>query len=134
MKDTIKSHLVEVRNSGIHGYGIFAIEDIAPGELLLIIEGEVISKDEALRRELEEGNVYIFYNGNSFIDTLKTEKIKFINHCCEPNSEVQDRSSSSLKLVSLRPILKGEEITIDYGFEEIYEQCNCVVCTEKKSS
>lgn len=127
------SHLIEVQNSGIHGNGLFATEDIAQGKLLLIIKGDVIDESEALRRETEDGNVYIFYNGDSFIDTVRTDKIKYINHSCEPNCEVQDRDETSLNLVSIKPIKKGEEITIDYGYEEIYDQCNCDVCTEKKA-
>lgn len=133
MSNIEKSHLIEVRNSGIHGSGLFAVEDIAPGELLFIIKGEVIDGFEADRREVEEQNVYIFYNGDSYIDTVNTDKIKYINHSCEPNCEVQDGDETSLKLVSKKPIQKGDEITIDYGYEEIYELCNCVVCTEKKA-
>ncbi|HEX2868102.1 MAG TPA: SET domain-containing protein [Ignavibacteriales bacterium] len=126
------SHLIEVRNSGIHGNGLFATEDIAPGELVLIVAGEVIDESEALRREAEDGNVYIFYNGDSFIDAAGTDKIKYINHSCLPNCEVQDRDEASLNLVSVKPIKKGEEVTIDYGYDEIYDQCNCDVCTDKK--
>lgn len=132
MKSSDKSNLIEVKSSGIHGYGLFAVENIAPGEMLFIIKGEVIDEDEAIRREEEEENVYIFYNGDTYIDTVKTEKIKYINHSCEPNCEVMDGDEVSLKLVSTRVIEEGEEITIDYGYDEIYEQCNCVVCTEKR--
>lgn len=134
MRSTEKSDLIEVRNSGIHGYGLFAIEDVAPGELMFIIRGEVITEAEAIRREEEEENVYIFYNGDSYIDTVKTDKIKYINHSCEPNCEVQDGDEASLRLVSISPIKKGDEITIDYGYDEIYEQCNCDICTEKKDN
>jgi SET domain-containing protein len=133
LKSSDKSNLIEVKSSGIHGYGLFAVENIAPGEMLFIIKGEVIDEDEAIRREEEEENVYIFYNGDTYIDTVKTEKIKYINHSCEPNCEVMDGDEASLKLVSARAIEEGEEITIDYGYDEIYEQCNCVVCTEKKA-
>lgn len=134
MRNKEKSDLIEVRNSGIHGYGLFASEEIAPQELLFIISGEVIDSREAVRREEEEQNVYIFYNGNSYIDTVRTDKIKYINHSCEPNCEVQDGDEASLKLVSVKSIQKGDEITIDYGYDEIYEQCNCVVCSEKKEN
>lgn len=131
MTETDKSHLLEVRHSVIHGHGIFAVEDIAPEELLFIIRGEVIDEDECGRREEEEGNVYIFYNGDSYIDTAKTDVIKYLNHCCKPNCKVIDRDEESLKLVSAMPIKKGDEITIDYGYEEIYEECKCAVCMEK---
>ncbi|MCU7495816.1 MAG: SET domain-containing protein [Ignavibacteria bacterium] len=134
MKKTEKSHLIEVQNSGIHGNGLFAVENIEPEELLFIIRGEIIDESEALRREVEEQNVYIFYNGDSFIDTIKTDKIKYINHSCEPNCEVMDGDVFSLKLVAIKPIRKGEELTIDYGYEEIYQECNCNVCSKRKSA
>ena len=57
-----------------------------------------------------------------------TKKIKYINHDCNPNCEVLDRDKETLNLVSSREIKKGEEITIDYGYEEIYDDCNCRTC------
>ena len=76
---------VEVRESEIHGKGIFATVDIPAQAHILVIEGEVISERECIRRENEEENVYIFWNELNYIDVANTEKIKYINHNCDSN-------------------------------------------------
>lgn len=120
---------VVVKKSRIHGKGIFASKNIPANELVMVISGEVISGKECERREWEDDNVYIFWNGRTYIDTVNTKKIKYINHDCNPNCEVLARDKESLNLVSVREIKKGEEILMDYGYEEIYENCNCYTCT-----
>lgn len=120
-----------VKDSPIHGKGIFSSVNIPEDSLVMVIRGEVIDGFECERREEEENNVYIFWNGDYYIDTFKTDKIKYINHDCEPNCLVLDRDNESLNLVSLRAIEPGEEITMDYGYEEIYENCSCRTCAAK---
>lgn len=119
---------IEVRDSGIHGNGLFALTDIQADELVMTIQGEVISTEECIRREEEDQNVYIFWNGDNYIDASLTEKIKFINHDCEPNCYVDDYGDT-LALYTAREIKAGDELTIDYGYDEIYDQCNCKVCS-----
>ena len=122
---------VEVKESPVHGKGIFAAGDIPEEKIILVIEGEVIDGNECERREEEENNVYIFWNGDEcYIDTNNSSKIKYINHDCDPNCYVEEKDEKSLYLISLREIKAGEELTIDYGYEEIYETCNCLTCQE----
>ena len=125
--------LIEVRDSKIHGKGIFSTGFIPKGELVMIIRGDVIDEDECMRREDEEDNVYIFWNGDTYIDTNNYGKIRYINHDCEPNCDVIDRDEDTLNLVAAKNILPGEELVIDYGYEEIYEDCSCNTCLEKKA-
>ncbi|MBU1100095.1 MAG: SET domain-containing protein [Bacteroidetes bacterium] len=119
---------IKVKNSLIHGKGMFAKNIIPKNELVLVIRGEVISGEECEKRELEKNNVYIFWNGKTYIDTINTKVIKYINHDCDPNCEVFERDEESLNLVAIKDIMVGEEITMDYGYEEIYENCNCRTC------
>lgn len=119
---------VVIKNSSIHGKGMFALNDIPEEELVMVIRGEVITGKECVRREEKENNVYIFWNGRYYIDTINTDKIKYINHNCDPNCYVDDRDKETLNLISLREIKKGEELTIDYGYEEIYDACSCETC------
>jgi uncharacterized protein len=119
-----------VKPSGIHGLGLFASKDIRKGTTIMVIEGEVISEEECIRREEEENNVYIFWNGDNYIDTSSTGKIKYINHNCDYNCEVEERDEESLYLVAVKNITAGNELTIDYGYEEIYDSCMCNVCSK----
>jgi SET domain-containing protein len=120
-----------VKESGVHGKGIFSLIDIPEDEIIMIIEGEVISEDECVRREEEENNVYIFWNGDNYIDCEKSELIKYLNHLCEPNCYIEEKDNSSLYLITSSAIKAGEEITIDYAYEEIYETCTCPACSSE---
>lgn len=119
-----------VKESLIHGTGLFTSVDIKEGTPVMLIQGEVITEDECVLRE-DKGNVYIFWNEKNYIDTFDTEKIKYINHNCDYNCEVADGSDDYLILVAARDIFSGEELTIDYGYEEIYDYCQCNLCTSK---
>lgn len=119
-----------IRESPINGTGVFTSVDIPEGTTVMIIKGEVISEDECIRREEEENNVYIFWNEYNYIDTKNSEKIKFLNHDCNFNCYVEERDTESLLLVTEKDIKAGEELTIDYGYEDIYEDCGCNKCAE----
>jgi len=129
--DIYLEDLIVVRESPIEGKGIFLTSAVPAHTPLMVIAGEVIDGDECERREIEENNVYIFWNDETYIDTAATSKIKFINHACLSNCYVADHSPETLLLVSSRPIAENEELTIDYGYDEIYELCSCKVCKNK---
>jgi SET domain-containing protein len=122
------SEFVRVQESEIHGRGIFTTADIPCGKNIMVIKGEVISEEECIRREENENNVYIFWNEINYIDVNNTDVIKYINHKCDCNCEVDEGDESSLKLIASRDIKIGEELTIDYGYDEIYEYCQCQYC------
>lgn len=115
---------IAVQPSPIQGNGIFAQKACQQGEIIMVIDGEVIDSDECVRREDEEDNVYIFYlDEHRYLDTAQSGKIRYINHSCEPNCLVVERDAESLYLVAARAIEAGEEITINYDFEEIFVLC-----------
>ena len=138
LKKNYKSGTIEkyiyVKESEIHGNGLFTSKDISEGETIMVITGELISAEECIRRENTENNVYIFWmNDDCYIDTSAADKIKYINHHCNFNCDIIDRDESSLLLVAYRNIKKDEELTIDYGYDEIYEYCNCDKCIYRKA-
>ena len=119
--------LITVKESPVHGKGLFAKIDIPEDKTVMLIEGEIIDENECVRREEEENNVYIFWNGDHYIDSTN-EVIMYINHDCEPNCIVDEIEGNRLGIYAVRPIQAGEEITIDYGYDEIYDGCNCLTC------
>ena len=126
---TFFDNSLHVRESDIHGTGLFTFSDIETNQIILEIDGELIDGNECVRREEEENNVYIFYkNEDEYIDTSKTNKIKFINHNCESNCEIDEDEFGRLFLLAKKSIKSGEELTIDYDYEEIYEECSCRKC------
>lgn len=120
---------LEVKDSPIHGKGIFAAKDFSENETICEFGGEIIDEAECIKRE-NENNVYIFwYDGNNYIDVQNDEIIKYLNHSCSPNCRIeQGEKEFTLKIVACKKIRKGDEITIDYGYPEIYENCSCEYC------
>lgn len=111
---------LQVRRSGVHGKGVFALVDIAEGELLIEYTGEIITWKEALRRHPHDPanpnhTFYFHINEKHVIDGgVNGNSARWINHSCAPNCEpVEDEGR--IFLHALRDIHAGEELSFDYG-------------------
>lgn len=111
---------IQVRRSGVHGKGVFALQPIEPGEKLIEYTGEVISWQEALDRHPHDPSQpdHTFYfqldDGEQVIDALYGgNAARWINHACDPNCEA-DEEQGRVFIKSLRPIAPGEELFYDY--------------------
>jgi SET domain-containing protein len=111
---------IQARKSGIHGRGVFALEDIAAGETLIEYVGEIISWKEALRRHPHDPNdpnhtFYFHIDDGRIIDALYGgNSSRWINHSCDPNCEA-DEVEGRVFIKALRNIKAGEELNYDYG-------------------
>ncbi len=129
-----------VRNSKIHGRGVFASKDIKRGEKIIEYVGKKITKKESekiaketLERSLSNsglGAVYIFNLDRKYdLDgNVPNNPAKYINHSCNPNAESEQDSKDRIWISALRDIKKGEELTYNYGygFEEYEDHpCKC---------
>lgn len=122
------SELVAIRSSPIHGLGGFARTDIPAETAMMKYAGEVISKQESLRRCIA-GNQFIFAldDEHDLDGNVDWNPARFLNHSCEPNCGAVFRDQG-IWIVSLRAIRAGEEITFDYGYDlESYREhpCHC---------
>lgn len=134
-----KKELFEIRNSVIHGQGLYAAQDIEKDTWIIQYVGEHISKEESERRstaliEKTEGSndarVYVFIlNDEVDIDgDVDWNPARLMNHSCEPNVEAQNWQDKEIWFIALRDIKKGEELTFNYGFEaDTWEDhpCRC---------
>jgi SET domain-containing protein len=110
---------VEVRQSHL-GYGIFAIEAVPRGTLLLQFEGEYLTFDEQCQLD-HEGNALQI--GQNLYINPKPPGL-YTNHSCDPNCYI----NSGLWLVAARHIDADEELTIDYSttmLERHWEMHDC---------
>ncbi len=111
---------IQVRRSGVHGKGVFALQDIAKGETLIEYVGEVISWDEAQDRHPHDPQdpnhtFYFHVNEDRVIDALYGgNSSRWINHSCKPNCEA-DEENDRIFIKAIRNISAGEELNYDYG-------------------
>ena len=116
----ISGRRIQTRRSGVHGYGVFAVQDIAEGETLVEYKGEVITWEEALRRHPHDPaqpnhTFYFHVDDERVIDgKVKGNSARWINHSCAPNCEA-DEQDGRVFIKALRNIKAGEELNYDYG-------------------
>jgi SET domain-containing protein len=114
------SRRIQTRRSGVHGKGVFALQDIAEGENIIEYVGEVISWKQALQRHPHDPGdpnhtFYFHIDENTVIDALYGGNTsRWINHACEPNCEA-DEVDGRVHIKALRNIAAGEELSYDYG-------------------
>ena len=114
------SRRLQTRRSGVHGKGVFALMDLAEGEMLLEYAGEVIKWKEALRRHPHDpqnpNHTFYFHIDDKHVIDGKFggNSSRWINHSCQPNCEAEDEEGR-IFIKALRNIKAGEELFFDYG-------------------
>jgi len=111
---------VVVRESPIHGRGVFAARRIEPGEVIIDGCRDVLT-DKAVEALSAEERIFLsVVDGRSI---LMQEPARFVNHSCSPNARGTARCD-----IATRVIEAGEEITVDYVAEQVPGlrlECNC---------
>jgi len=130
---------IQVRRSGIHGKGVFALKPILKGESIIEYLGEVITWKQAQRQPPhnpdEPNHTFLFHlDDRHVIDgTRGGNAARWINHACAPNCEAED-NDGRIFIKALRNIRPGEELNFDYSLmiEERYTaklkkeyECRC---------
>ena len=111
---------IQVRLSGVHGKGVFALRPIAASSRLVEYTGEIIAWSEALRRhprDPKDPNHTFFFtiDGGRVIDAgVGGNAARWFNHSCDPNC-VADQRGERVFVDALRDIHPGEELFFDYG-------------------
>ncbi len=118
---------LEVRQSKIHGAGVFAKEKIEKDSVIGILSGKILKEedlnsiDENLKKYIFPIEDKIYVAPESFYDI---PPIFFMNHSCDPNAGIK----GNIVIIALRDINPDEEITIDYAtlfFNGTRILCNC---------
>lgn len=109
---------IEVRDSGVHGRGVYAVAPIAAGARIIEYTGELITWEEAVERHPHDPSqpdhtFYFHLDGGMIIDGLRGNEARWINHACEPNCEA-DEVDGRVFILALRDLEAGEELFYDY--------------------
>lgn len=116
----VSGRRIQTRRSGVHGKGMFAVQDLAEGETLIEYVGEVISWKEALRRHphdpTDPNHTFYFHVDEKHVIDAKHggNSSRWINHSCAPNCEA-DEQKGRVFIKALRNIPAGDELFYDYG-------------------
>jgi hypothetical protein len=117
------SRKIVVKNSPVHGRGVYAARDLRKGERVVEYKGELIGWKEADRRPPSDPDdphhtfLFSLSDGKHVIDGAVGGNIaRWINHSCRPNCETEeDDEALRVFVVARRDIRAGEELNYDYG-------------------
>jgi hypothetical protein len=110
-----------VRNSKIHGRGVFAKRQIRKGTRVIEYTGPIVSEKEADRIGIQNENGHshtmLFEIGkNKVINGNEGGDARYVNHGCDPNCEaIQD--GDQVFIEAIRTIRAGEELSYDYHLQ-----------------
>lgn len=130
---------MQVRNSDLHGLGVFATQDIKKGTRIIEYIGDHISHAEADRRyeskDDNDNHTFLFsVDRKLVIDAgVNGNDARYFNHSCDPNCE-SVIESRRVFIEAIKDIAAGDEMTYDYqigrertdppNIDEIYA-CKC---------
>ena len=107
-----------VKDSPIHGRGLFAAEPIQKGDVVAVKGGSIFSRQtrDALAGTLGPAEIPVaedLYMGPLHAEERDGSMI-FSNHSCDPNIGVQGQ----IVFVAMRDIAAGEELTHDWAMTD----------------
>jgi hypothetical protein len=114
---------LEVVRSAIHGYGVVARRDFAPGDIIAWVDGVLYGE-----KEIPDDTYALWVDEGWYFDMV--DQTRWINHSCDPNVEVEAELDGNggawARIVACRTIGAGEELTYDYAFPAaLAEACSC---------
>ena len=124
-----RSPKTEIRESAIHGRGLFATGGIIKGEIVAVKGGHIVDRN-TLREKITPvlGAAEIQIGDDLFIAPVSNEErelsMLYSNHSCDPNLGMR----GEITFVAMRDIRAGEELTHDWAMtddDDYSVECKC---------
>ena len=108
---------IEVRESRVHGRGVYARQFIPEGTRIIEYTGQRVSWEAAPNDE-DDPHTFNFGldNGQVINPEIGGNDARWINHSCDPNCEAAEEDDR-IFIDAMRDILPGEELFYDYSLE-----------------
>ena len=128
----LEKNQISTNVSKIHGKGLFlrTAKAIEANTVIALVTGKWKKKDP------KNANRYTIQVRNAYLEPHKP--VRFVNHCCEPNSRFEkwgygDDKKEKLALVSETCLEPNQEITVNYNdFRRFIGTCNCAACRQNE--
>ena len=111
--------LIQVRQSAVHGRGVFAARPIRKGRRIIEYTGRRVAW-KSIPAEVNDARTFLFgiNDGTDVIDPeIGGNEARWINHSCDPNCEAIEDDDSRVFIHALRNIRVGEELSYDYQLQ-----------------
>ncbi len=127
-KDWLDPRL-ELRQSSIHGKGLFASQPFRVVEVVMVFGGTLFSKEDVAAGKANNRTL-MQVDENLWLGDPVDQPLGmayFLNHSCDPNLWI----SGGTKLTARREVAAGEEVTMDYSTHfadpswTMRDTCNC---------
>ena len=108
---------IEVRQSGVHGRGVYATQFISEGTRIIEYTGQRVAW-EAAPDDDNDPHTFNFglENGEVINAEIGGNDARWINHSCDPNCEAIEEDDR-IFIYAMRDIEPGEELFYDYAME-----------------
>ena len=108
---------INVRESAVHGRGVYATHFIRKGTRIIEYTGQRVSWEGAPDDE-NDPHTFNFglENGEVINPDVGGNDARWINHCCDPNCEAIEEDNR-IFVYSICDIEAGEELFYDYAME-----------------
>src|SRR5262249_17140196 len=117
LKSRNRNLRVEVRESSVHGHGVYVMQFVPEGTRIMEYTGERVSWEAAPNDE-NDPHTFNFGldNGKVINPEVGGNDARWINHSCDPNCEAVEEDDR-IFIHAIRDIEAGEELFYDYALE-----------------
>jgi hypothetical protein len=116
------------------GKGLYALRDIAAGEMLAMWGGQIVTGAQLALLPVERQTHGIQVDEDLYqIPLSEGDPADYFNHSCTPNCGL----NSPISLVAMRDITAGEEVCFDYAmsdssdYDEFECHCGTALCRQR---
>ena len=107
---------IEVRESGVHGRGVYTMQFIPKGRRIIEYTGERVSWEAAPDDNDPHTFNFGLENGDVINPEIGGNDARWINHSCNPNCEAIEEDDR-IFIYAMRNIQAGEELLYDYRMQ-----------------